>query len=237
MVTKANLPLQSAESKEISALITAPNIASARVLVRGTSPLVIERFSKKSELMMKMAEGPTAKKAARTARDYEKEVEDARYRHPEGWEGFNASSIRAACIRACSLVNVKMTIAKLTIFVGEDGWHEEDQLPLVRIYGTSRTHTGHTRNATGVVDIRARPMYEKWFSELKIKWDADQFKGDTVFNLLSRAGMQVGIGAGRPNSKDSAGCGWGTFELVPSDETEKYQKLIQAENKRLGLNR
>jgi len=37
-----------------------------------------------------------------------------------------------------------------------------------------------------------------------------------VTNLLSRVGMQVGIGEGRPFSKNSAGMGWGTFELEGS---------------------
>jgi len=32
--------------------------------------------------------------------------------------------------------------------------------------------------------------------------------------LLARVGMQVGIGEGRPDSKNSAGMGWGLFEVV-----------------------
>ena len=35
-----------------------------------------------------------------------------------------------------------------------------------------------------------------------------------VRNLLVRAGVQVGIGEGRPYSKKSYGMGWGTFEVV-----------------------
>ena len=34
-----------------------------------------------------------------------------------------------------------------------------------------------------------------------------------VTNLMQRVGMQVGIGEGRPDSRDSAGLGWGTFRL------------------------
>jgi len=32
-------------------------------------------------------------------------------------------------------------------------------------------------------------------------------------NLLARAGLQVGIGEGRPDSKNSAGMGWGLFQI------------------------
>jgi len=41
-----------------------------------------------------------------------------------------------------------------------------------------------------------------------------------VTNLLARMGMQVGIGAGRPDSTDSAGMGWGTFRIAKTEETK-----------------
>jgi hypothetical protein len=44
----------------------------------------------------------------------------------------------------------------------------------------------------------------------------DQFKTADVINLVSRCGLQVGIGAGRPDSKASAGCGFGLFRVVES---------------------
>jgi hypothetical protein len=46
-----------------------------------------------------------------------------------------------------------------------------------------------------------------------LRWDADQFSVNDVMNLLSRAGVQVGIGEGRPFSKNSNGMGWGTWEV------------------------
>jgi len=70
------------------------------------------------------------------------------------------------------------------------------------------------RNATGVADIRVRPMWREWGAHVRVKYDADQFTLTDVTNLMARVGMQVGIGEGRPDSKSSAGLGWGTFELV-----------------------
>jgi hypothetical protein len=49
----------------------------------------------------------------------------------------------------------------------------------------------------------------------------DQFKMADVLNLVSRCGMQVGIGAGRPDSKASAGCGFGLFNVVPTDREQE----------------
>jgi hypothetical protein len=186
---------------------------------------VVERFSKKAELMAKMALGSAAaNKKVRTARDYDNEAEEARYRAPDGWEGMNAAAFRAGMIGACRLVGFKMTLAKLSVFVEADAFDLKDGIPLVRVYGKSETYTAHTRNATGVVDVRSRPMYREWAVKLRVRFDADQFSAQDVYNLIARVGGQVGIGAGRPDSKASAGCGFGTFEVVPNDKQKEVIK-------------
>jgi hypothetical protein len=211
-------------TKSENVVISAPNFGVLELIIRGTAPLVIERFSKKAELMAKTAEGSVAKsKRVREARDYERDAEEARYRSHEGWEGMNAAAFRAGMISACRLVGFKMTLAKLSCFIEADGFDRIDGLPLVRIFGESRTFSAHTRNATGVVDVRARPQYQSWAARLRIKFDQSQFRAADIINLMSRIGMQVGIGAGRPDSKSSAGCGWGTFEVVGTDDEAKVR--------------
>jgi hypothetical protein len=88
--------------KETSVVISAPKFNTVEVILQGTAPLVVERFSKKVELMAKMALGSTAtNKKVRTARDYDNEAEEARYRAPDGWEGMNAAAFRTGMIGAC----------------------------------------------------------------------------------------------------------------------------------------
>lgn len=211
--------------KEETIVITPPKFGITDFYIEGIAPLVVERFSKKMELMAKMAEGSAAKnKKNRTARDYEKEAEEARYRAQDGWEGMNAAAFRAAMISACRLVGFKMTLAKLSAFIEADGYDVSDGIPLVRVYGESHTYTAHTRNATGVVDVRSRPMYRNWAAKLRVRYDTDQFRMPDVLNLVSRVGLQVGIGAGRPDSKASAGCGFGLFQIVPSTREEEVKK-------------
>ncbi len=206
-------------------LITAPDFGVLSVLIVGTAPLVIERFSKKAELMLKMSQGQQAKnKKERSARDYDVEAEAARYRSDDGWEGVNAAAFRCGMISACRLVGFKMTLAKLCVSVVADGMDKADGVPLVRIYGKSETFTAHTRNQTGVVDVRSRPMYRDWAAHLNIQYDRQQFSATDVTNLLARVGQQVGIGAGRPDSKSSAGCGWGLF-TIPASADEKKLRL------------
>jgi hypothetical protein len=48
---------------------------------------------------------------------------------------------------------------------------------------------------------------------LRIRFDMEQFSPDDVTNLLIRAGRQVGIGEGRPDSRDSNGLGYGLFDV------------------------
>jgi hypothetical protein len=208
--------------KEETCIITPPKFGVTDFYIEGAAPLVVERFSKKAELMAKMAEGKSAgSKKVRDARDYDREAEEARYRSAENWEGMNAAAFRAAMISACRLVGFKMTLAKLSTFIEADGYDKNDGVPLVRIYGESQVYTAHTRNATGVVDVRSRPMYRNWAARLRVRYDMDQFKMADVLNLVSRCGMQVGIGAGRPDSKASAGCGFGLFNVVATDREKE----------------
>jgi hypothetical protein len=191
------------------------NIQTAVFNIKGTAPLVQARFSKKGELMMKMAEGSTARsKRERKARDYEQEMRDAMHISTEGWQGLPAPAFRSGMISACRLVGFKMTLAKLSVFVEHDGIDSMDGQPLIKFEGEPELNTMHTRNATGVVDVRARPMWKEWSASVRIRYDADQFTVTDVTNLMQRVGMQVGIGEGRPDSKSSAGLGWGTFSIV-----------------------
>lgn len=200
---------------ETAVVIKPANIQTAQFHIVGTAPLVQARFSKKAELMQKMAEGPSAKnKRERKARDYEQEMRDAMHISEDGWQGLPAPAFRAAMISACRLVGFKMTLAKLSVFVEHDGIDALDGLPLIKFEGEPELSTMHTRNATGVVDVRARPMWREWSADVRIRFDADQFSLQDVTNLMQRVGMQVGIGEGRPDSRSSAGLGWGTFRLA-----------------------
>jgi hypothetical protein len=193
------------------------NLQFARFKLRGTAPLVQAKFSEKTKqmLMAKMAAGSTANKSrAKPARDFDDDYRQAMHISTEGWSGIPAGAFRQAMISACRLVGFKMTLAKLSVFIVADGFGDTDGQPLVRFEGTPERLDMHTRNATGVADVRVRPMWREWSLSLTVQYDADQFTAQDVTNLLSRVGMQVGIGEGRPDSRDSAGLGWGTFEIV-----------------------
>lgn len=197
---------------DVEVKISPPKFGTLQFLIEGTAPLVQSRFSKKLELMGKYQEQSKGKKK-REARDYEADFNSSYYKC-DNWAGVNAASFRASMIRACSLVNFKMTLAKLSIFIIADGFDDSEGIPLVRVKGKPESLIMPMRNQSGGTDIRVRAKFWPWSIALKITYDADQFSATDVTNLLSRAGAQVGIGEGRPSSRESIGMGWGTFKIV-----------------------
>ena len=197
--------------------IKAPNFQKAQFEIKGLTPLVIHRMSEKykKELKQKMETGKAASnKKIREAVDIDEIYNSTRYISREGWDGFHAGAIRGGMISACRLVGFKMTLAKLSIFVIQDGWDKkEPQIPLIRINGDPQKQEDMARTSTGDPILSIRAAYHDWSAVITIRWDADQFTIDDVFNLLRRVGGQVGICEGRPDSKRSAGMGWGLFEV------------------------
>ena len=197
-------------------IIPPPNFQTIAIQVEGTAPLVIHKFSAKAAAIMKARQVDPTKRSQKTRepKDFDALYNGAMRISDEGWHGISAPSFRNSMIAACRLVGFKMTIAKLSVFVEADGFDKDDGAPLVKITkGKPVPHEASVRLATGVADIRVRPMWRKWECKLRITFDADQFKAEDVLNLLSRAGQQCGVGEGRPNSKASNGQGWGTFKI------------------------
>lgn len=211
---------QTAEAREMIAVaIQPPRFERIELVCKGIAPLMINKFSAKALNAMEetQREGKSAKsKKNREPKDFEKCFRDACYRSVDGWYGIHAGAFRNACISACRTVGYKMTHAKLALRVEADGYDEETGTPLVRIAGPQpvpQMDISPVRNFSGVMDVRARPIWREWEVTLRIVYDADMLRQADVVNLIQRVGLQVGIGEGRPDSKQSAGIGYGLFEI------------------------
>ena len=208
-------------TKENSMVVIKPlNIKTAIFSIEGTAPLVIHRFSTKAKNQMKqkmeLGSTGTKNKVKRDPLDETETFNASRYISGDGWDGFNVASIRCALISACRLVGFKMTLAKLSIFVEADGRDKlEPQFGLIKILGAKPVlQEDIARVETGQAYITFRAAYHGWSAKIRVRFDADQFSVQDISNLLFRAGEQVGIGEGRPDSKNSAGMGWGTFKVT-----------------------
>jgi len=216
------------KSKEVA--ITPPAFQWADVVIEGTAPYVQHKFSAKARkaIREKQEKGSQAKKGAkREPKDFKAMYEGAQYHMEDGANGIPAPAFRNAMISACRLVDQKMTIAKMAIFIEPDGFDKEDGTPLVRFTrGEPEYLESYVRLQSGVVDLCARPKWNPgWRAKVRVRFDSDRFSASDVLNLLARAGQQVGIGEGRPDSKESCGMGWGLFkplgELELSDMERK----------------
>lgn len=195
-------------------VIAPPDLRVIEVRITGESPYLQHRFWKKGQIQASHEAGAKAKnRKNRDARNFSDECREATHYSVDGWIGIPAASFRNAMISACRVAGYVMTKAKLSFFCLPDGIDDLDGQPLVRIEGEPEETVMVTRNDDKSVDLRARPMWRKWGATVRIRYDASQFSDLDIVNLLHRAGMQVGIGEGRPDSKNSPGMGYGLFTV------------------------
>jgi hypothetical protein len=199
--------------------IKAPNFQRMEIPLIGTAPYVTNNMSPQSmEAMKKGMEGKKLDKKAkseRPAKDFKADYEGSIHRDRDaGWIGIPAAAFRAALIRACGGVGIEMTRGKQAFFIEADG-ADRDGKPLVKITkGEPAYFEALVKNSNGGSDLRARARFDTgWEALLRISYDADVYTETAVANLTLRAGVTVGVGAGRPFSSASAGCGWGTFTI------------------------
>lgn len=209
------------KTRQEQATIKPPNFQRAKITIQGTTPYVQHAFSQKAITMMmatQMAGSQSRKGKLREPKNFKEVLQNATHFSRQGWIGIPAAAIRNAMISACRTVGFKMTLAKLSLFVDADGFDKNSGDPLIKITkGKPHEHFGAARNANGSTDVRCRPMWDEgWQAIVSMKWDADQFTATDVVNLLARVGAQVGLGEGRADSRNSAGMGWGHFEVVLS---------------------
>lgn len=217
----------SKKADEGIAIISPANIVSTTIKIRGVSPLVQNKFSKKAreKMMADMATKASDKKAksARPPRDYDEDFKQCQHVAVADWHGIPCAAFRAAMVDACRTVGLVMVKAKMSLFIMPDGFDRDDGTPLVRILSDTPPERLESlvRNDNGGADVRIRAMWRKWSANVSIEFDADMISPTSVVNLLDRAGRQVGIGEGRNFSKNSVGQGWGVFTVETESEALK----------------
>jgi len=204
----------------VSIVILPPKMESITVTIEGITPYVQNRFSAKAfNAMKEKQESETKEATKKEPKDFQEMYLNAMHRGMNGEYGIPASALRSAMIAACRVTASKMTMAKLSVFVEANAADKIDGIPMVKFNDGFEPHySEHHVRFHGTFDIHARPMWDPgWRMDVTITFDADVFSRSTVINLLARAGLQVGVGEGRPFSKDSVGMGWGTFKLLDEE--------------------
>ena len=206
------------EGKRKKVIVPALNLERGCFLIEGDTIMVQNKFSEKAkqEMIRVQEAGSRSRKGIKKEpKDFKKMFEQSQHLSTEDWPGIPASAFRSGVISACRLVGFKMTLAKLSLFVVADGYDKDDSTPLCRITKGKAQYRDDAVRIQKTCDIHARAMFQPgWQAKISLEWDADQFSLTDVSNLMVRLGKQVGIGEGRPDSRSSAGMGWGTFKLI-----------------------
>lgn len=205
------------KTKEPAPKIPPLRMEKVSITIQGEAPLCIHKFGAKVKEKIKGAQEAAEAKSSKTRspKDFEEAFNDARHISEDGWDGIHAAAFRNAAISACKITGYVMTKAKLSIFIVPEGFDAEDGSPLVRIISEEpKNWIAPVRLDSGAADLRARPLYREWGAVVNVRYDADQFGKMDVINLFTRVGAQVGVGEGRPDSKKSAGIGFGLFSIV-----------------------
>jgi hypothetical protein len=183
------------------------SIREVVVPIVGISPLIVHAWSEKSKKMITDKQGGAAKNKKHENRVPEEDYEQAKHKSSQGWEGFPAAGFKAAMIRGAKMIGMEMKSTQTAFFIKADC--EETQL--VKIIGDSRMRTDMVRVGMGSADIRYRPEYPDWSTNLTIEFNSGVVSLDQIYQLVKAAGYGCGIGEMRP---EKGKFNFGRFKLT-----------------------
>ena len=207
-----------AKSKKEEFLLDPPKIRTLDIGIKGTSQYVGNKFGPiaMEALKKKMEEGQGQKKSNKNlpGKDFKKDYEDHMRTDENGIPGIPIAAFRNGMIDACRSVPFKMTVARQCIFLESDGYDPDDGMPIVHFSkGKPESFISFVKIGQ-TVNLTARPRWRPgWEMRLRIRFDENLLKAKDIMILLRAMGKNIGVGAGRPFSKTSAGLGWGTFVI------------------------
>ena len=188
-----------------------------RVPLVGTAPLIVHKFSEKSK--RQMLDAMQGRKSPKEAKDPEAEYEAAFYKHDDDGYGFPVIAFKAASVSACRFFgkSMPMTLARQCIFFDAE-FSKRDGQKLARIVGTTHMREDVTRVGMGGTDLRYRPEFTEWSTEVELTFVKSMLTRESVLSLIEAGGMGVGVGEWRPEKK-------GDFGTYAIDETRDVEVL------------
>lgn len=170
-------------------------IEGLRLRLSGTSPLIVHKWSEKAKKQMldKQMKRATQGKAAK---DPEQDYRESLYIRDDGSYGFPAVAFKAAAVRAGTYCDMKMIFLRGAFHVEGD---------LVLIEGVPEPREDMVRVGMGTADIRYRPQFPKWATELEITYNSRALAAEQIIQLFEIAGFAVGVGEWRPEKDGQFG--------------------------------
>jgi len=184
-----------------------------KIPIVGTAPLICNRFSEKAK--RKMLDDMQGKKSPKNNRNPRDDYEAAFYKIKDGY-GFPAIAFKAATVDAARFYGKEVTMTGLRQFLFTTGEPSEDGQPCVRIEGDPEMREDVVTVGRGGTDLRYRPMFSEWWTDLTVTYITSQLSKDSLLSLIDAGGMGVGIGEWRPEKKGL----FGTYTIDEAREIE-----------------
>jgi hypothetical protein len=185
-----------------------------RVPIIGTAPLIVHRFSEKAK--QQMLDNMRGVKRPKQAKDPEAEYEAAFYRLDDGGYGVPVIAFKAATVGGARFYRAaKMTELRQSLFIRGEYSKQAGQ-HLARITGEPHMREDVVRVSMGGTDLRYRPEFPDWRTELEVTYVQSMLTRDSVLSLIEAGGMGVGIGEWRVEKRGDSG----TYEIDQTREVE-----------------
>jgi hypothetical protein len=181
----------------------------AQIQIKGTAPLIVNRWSEKARTMMLDAQ--QGRKNPKQPKDPQADYETSMYRFEDGGHGFPVMAFKSATVKGGGRVfgkAVKMTELRQVFTFLADGIGT-DGTQLARILGEPTMREDMVRVGMGTADIRYRAEYRDWSAILRIEYVPNVIDLDSVVALVDAGGTN-GVGEWRPEKSGS----YGTYEVI-----------------------
>jgi hypothetical protein len=173
-----------------SAEIVLPRFDLRNMEIRliGDAPLICHNWSAKAKGEM-LAKQMKRAKAAKEAKDPERDYQDSLYPFPGGGYGFKCVAFKAAAVDACSHVDgITKVEARGAFHINGD---------LVKINGNPTMREDMVRVGMGTADIRYRGQFDLWSAVIPIRYNAGVLSAEQIVHLFNVAGFAIGVGEAR----------------------------------------
>jgi len=166
-----------------------------RLRLTGTSPLIVHKWSEKAKKQM-LDKQMKRSSQGKAAKDPEQDYRESLYIREDGSYGFPAVAFKAAAVRAGTYCDMKMVFLR-------GAFHVEGELVLIE--GQPEPREDMVRVGMGTADIRYRPQFPKWATELDITYNSRALAAEQIVQLFEIAGFAVGVGEWRPEKDGQFG--------------------------------
>lgn len=193
--TKTAAPAAAAESEPVAININRIDTETIIVPIVGTSPLIVHRFSEKAKrAMLDIMQG---RKTPKEPKNPQADYEGAFYRLEDGRSGMPMIAFKAATVGGARFYH-SVTMTALRQFMFFDGTIGVDGQQLAIIEGEPRMREDVVRVNRGGSDLRYRPEYPQWRTELSVTYVKSALTQGSVLSLIDAGGIGVGVGEWRP---------------------------------------